>query len=320
MELIRAQTRSVDLTPGQTWHLGELADLIATFDFDQVNFTALPEAVNQEGELLANLTALVAVVSGLNLAVLAAQADIVLGAELGERDMIKLLSYGGTDVDTPDWSRVEDRNGARALLLKTLGCRSDWLREIAAWYLATLPDPAQTARELEGLLPSLDGLHKYLAARLLLHLLPPAELEGRMSAYTGSDDPMLRAAAARHAAADVDQGRASLANLEPYCRDPDLGVRHAIITTLNVRKLDQPDQDRLGAWLQQPTQRWTCLRCGTDQASGAAALAFLAALVVASATTRAARHGGRGDDGDAILLVGLGEHPADGDRIADRGR
>ncbi len=269
MELIRVQTAPADLTPGQAWHLGELADLIATFDFDQVNFTALPEAINQERELLAELTTLVAVVSGLDLAVLAAQADIVLGTELGERDMIKLLSYGGTDVDTPDWSRVEDRNGARALLLKTLGCRSDWLRELAAWYLGTLPDRAQTARELEGLLPSLDGPHKYLAAQVLLGFLPPVELEARMSAYAGSDDPMLRAAAARHAAADVAQGRASLADLEPYCRDPDLGVRHAIITTLNVRKLDQSDQDRLAVWLQQPTERWTCLRCGTEQASSA---------------------------------------------------
>jgi hypothetical protein len=51
----------------------------------------------------------------------------------------------------------------------------------------------------------------------------------------------------------------------------------------------------------------------------AAALAFLATLVAAAATTCAARHDGRGDDGDAVLLVGLGEHPADGDRIANRG-
>jgi hypothetical protein len=269
MELIRAQTAPADLNPGQAWHLGELADLIATFNFDQVNFTALPEAINQERELLADLTALVAVLSGLDLAMLAAQADIVLATDQRERDMIKLLSYGGTDVDTPDWSSVEDRDEARALLLKTLGCRSDWLREIGAWYLGRLPDPAQTTRELEGLLPSLDGPHRYLAAQLLLDLLPAAELEGRMSAYSDSDDPMLRAAAARHAAADVARDRASLADLETYCQDPDLGVRHAITTALNVRMLDQSDQDQLGIWLQQPTKRWTCLRCGTEQASSA---------------------------------------------------
>ena len=52
----------------------------------------------------------------------------------------------------------------------------------------------------------------------------------------------------------------------------------------------------------------------------AAALAFLAALVLAAATTCAAYHGGGGDDGDALLFAGLGEYPADGDRIADCGR
>jgi NACHT domain-containing protein len=266
MELIRARAAPADLRPGQAWHLGGLADLVATFNLDQVNFTALPEAVNQERELLAELTALVAVVSGLDPAVLATQADIVLATDQGERDMISLLSYGGTDLDTPDWARVEDRDAARALLLRALGCKSDWLRELAAWYLNTLPDRPQTARGLEGLLPSLDGPHRYLAAEVLLDLIPEAELEGRLSTYAGSDDSMLRAAAAQHAAADVARGRADLADLEPYCRDPDLGVRHAITTTLNVRKLDQPDQDRLGTWLQEPTQRWTCLRCGTEQA------------------------------------------------------
>jgi hypothetical protein len=269
MELIRAQMAPAELRPGQAWHLGDLADLVATFDFDQVNFMALPEAISHERELLAELTALVAAVSGLDLAVLAAQADIVLATDQGERNMISLLSYGGTDIDTPDWSSVGDQDAARGLLLKALGCRSDWLREIAAWYLGTLPDRPQTVRGLESLLPSLDGPHRYLAAGVLLDLVPEAELEGHMSNYAGSDDPMLRAAVARHTATDVVRSRAVLADLEPYCRDPDLGVRHAITTTLNVRKLDQSDQDRLGTWLQQPTQRWTCLRCGTEQASNA---------------------------------------------------
>src|SRR5919106_2402909 len=34
---------------------------------------------------------------------------------------------------------------------------------------------------------------------------------------------------------------------------------------------------------------------------------------------RTTHHNGRGDNGDAVLLVGFGEHPPDGDRIADAG-
>jgi hypothetical protein len=90
----------------------------------------------------------------------------------------------------------------------------------------------------------------------------------RAAEWLDSDDPMLRAAAARwwsYRAASTGQ---VLPPFERCLADPDANVRDAALIFLGASDLSEELRERLTALAAEAETRWVCTHCGTENDPG----------------------------------------------------
>ncbi|MFF2792844.1 hypothetical protein ACFVT6_39910 [Streptomyces sp. NPDC058049] len=234
-------------TPAQAWHLDEAAALTTALRTRDHQVGTIAHAVTHHADLTRSIIRLITEASGLDGALVGAQLRS-LREEASKRPDWGLLHRPGTR--TPNLQlRLETID--TDLVIKALITGNSWLAHLVLLLtVETTTSPDFAARMLTAL-PDLAPFGRVNAAALLCYRWPDLCLP--------TDDPLVRAGAARVTAAALNDTRQHR-DAQHLLADPDLLVRHAAVRELH----DPSPEDRiiLTAALASPGLQWTCKACG----------------------------------------------------------
>ncbi|MFJ1618452.1 NACHT domain-containing protein [Streptomyces sp. NPDC088249] len=253
--LAALNTTAMQLSPAQAWHLNEAAALTSALRMKAQPMRVIADAVTHHAELTQNTFRLIAEASGLDSALASAQLRS-LRDEAPQNPDWGLLYLPSTRTPTPELhlERIDSN-----LVIDTLNTGNPWLTYLALLLTAaTDSPPTDLAERALAALPNLTAFDRVNTAALLTHRWPGLALP--------TDDPLVRAGAARVTAAALSQTRQHQ-DARHLLADPDLLVRHAAAQELHDPSPD--DRTVLATALQSPAQQWTCKTCGATAPVGA---------------------------------------------------
>ncbi|MFD7978754.1 NACHT domain-containing protein [Streptomyces sp. NPDC059071] len=246
--LAALNTTATQLTPAQAWHLNEAAALTAALRMKAQPMRVVADAVTHHAELTQAIFRLIAEATGLDSALAGAQLRS-LHDEAPQNPDWGLLYLPSTRTPTP---QLHLESIDPHLVIDTLNTNNPWLTHLALLLTeATVTPPTDLAERALTALPNLTAFNRMNTAALLAHRWQGLALP--------TDDPLVRAGAARVTAATLSHSRRHR-EARDLLADPDLLVRHAA-----AQELGGPspgDRTVLTTALQSPAQQWTCRICG----------------------------------------------------------
>ncbi|MCX5395367.1 NACHT domain-containing NTPase [Streptomyces sp. NBC_00094] len=249
--LAALNTTATQLTPAQAWHLNEAAALTSALRMKAQPMRVVADAVTHHADLTQSAFRLIAEASGLDSALAGAQLRSLRDEDPQNPDW-GLLYLPSTRTPTPQLhlERIDSN-----LVIDTLNTGNPWLTYLALLLTAaTVTPPTDLAERALAALPNLTAFDRMNTAALLTHRWPGLALP--------TDDPLVRAGAARVTAAALSHSRQHH-KARYLLADPDLLVRHTA-----AQELHAPSPDNLPALetaLLSPALQWTCKTCGATR-------------------------------------------------------
>jgi hypothetical protein len=258
LDSVAALASPTILTQMQTRRLDDLADLFASACLEWIGHRW---PAKHWGVLDSWITAVVEL-TGLDPAILAAQAALVVD-EMDQGEDTDHIPYDhGTLLRPEQWSRVEDPSGTLAALVNAIGILPYQANQQLMIAIATTLDKARAIELLETELDRLAIWGRIAAGRILLACAQDLDADNRARTWLDADDPFLRTAAAHwwSIKGSVDQD-APGPELEQCLKDPDENVRDAALWALEG-DLSSAMRERLATLRSAPRQPWQCRWCG----------------------------------------------------------
>jgi len=245
--------------------LDGLVSLISSTGFEDAPAGEAIKGVLKEGERLGMLLRTSALLGGLELADLAAEAKelLLVFAEEGEARLAALFMLGDQprELRLGRWERITDQSDTARSLARAVASRYVWLGHIAVNCLASAPPLARASalKELHVRLSDSAQRVQFLVALAILVLDG-----GELPRFSTDTSPMVRRAAACHWRHDGDASREMLATL---IGDPDAGVSLEAVRSVRAAGLGAKLRPSLEQALCEP-RGWQCFWCGEDNLAG----------------------------------------------------
>jgi hypothetical protein len=265
IEIVRdcaSQPSTLDRIPRR--RLDRLASLISSTGFQDAPAGEAIKGVLKESQRLGMLLRTSALLGGLDLADVAAEAQELLTvfAEEGAERLAPMAMLGDKPprLRSGRWERIPDQSDTARSLARAVASPYAWLGRVAVNCLAGAPPPACdiALRELRSQLPDSAGRLEFLLALAIL-VLDDREL----TPFSADPRPMVRRAAAYRWRRGGSTSRDVLAML---VGDPDAGVSLEAVRSVRDAGLGAQLRPQLEQALREP-RGWECFWCGEENPS-----------------------------------------------------
>jgi len=268
LTLVRNVAEPKQLTQRQARRLDELSDFITSLHFPDAPATALASSVDDDPDLTQAFVSGVAPLTGLDLGLVAAEAELMLRLleSADEREASLAVWDGGAYCGLARWDRISRPGDLRRLLYACVGWH-DWPAWPSASALSSAPQREEALVELQQVLDDLRPWSRFLASKVMM-LLDANDVD-RAIAWLDDSDPVRRRAAAGHLAKMHRDSPTARAGLERALSDADEGVRAECLEALSPQTLDARIVTLVRREAPEPPTGWYCIWCGTTNLADA---------------------------------------------------
>lgn len=243
--------------------LDTLSDFFSALGTGEASPGEIDTALFEQPPLLTNVAQIVAKLAGLDLGIIAAEAQSILDEREQEaRSELRSMLYDNPkEIRLDRWQEV-DITEARDILLPLLGNRSLWLADVAARALLHAPEKNDVVRWIDARIEKLDSRNRFVSAWLVLHL---DSTESRATAWSCSSDCIMRRAAAHLMTALFLTKKVTLDKIIPLMSDTDSEVRQTVLELLykfGTREHRELLRKEIEIAAETPFGTWFCMRCG----------------------------------------------------------
>ena len=265
MTLVRDLAAPAWLSQTQARRLDELADFSSSATLAWIR----PGWPEQWPDVAAGWIRAVAELSGFDLNVLAAQAQVVLDdIDRGDRTHF-ILTDATRPRDAQRGDAVSDTGATLQALVDGIGALPRQADRQLTIAIASAPDSRRASVLLDETLEYVTSRALTLAAQLLLLTTDRhGDADQRAGAWLDHGDVRVRQAAARWWSYRAASTGSVGAEFERCVSDRDEGVRLGALEALRPDKLSDSMRARLVALRGDERQAWTCERCATVNAAG----------------------------------------------------
>ena len=262
LEIIVGLAPPATLCRIQARRLDSLADLIETSDFGHATEREVTAGLTKAPTRAQICLRAAALLGGLDLGVVAAQA-IQVREEMAEEGNtpFSLLWDDGRKLDLDDWTRIPDPGATAEALADAMLCNYGWIQSLALGCMESAPedDRARAIAVLEAGLQDVRARTQWFAA---LGHLALARDQGLLVKYQQDERSMVRRASASFIGWSVDSAETRAA-LRRLLADDDRGVREESIRSVTALGLENDLRVEIAASVEAPVG-WECLWCGSD--------------------------------------------------------